>query len=110
MAHHSEEDAAAQDDGSAVTFVGFVLSLAHTAAVRFGDKPDPVSGQSATANLPAAQHMIDILAVIEEKTRGNLTAAERQLLEQLLFELRMRYIELEKGAAPATPQSRIILP
>ena len=48
--------------------------------------------------------MIDILALLETKTRGNLTAEERQLLEQLLFELRMRYVEAGK------PQSRIIIP
>ena len=87
-----------------ITFASFVLSLAHTAAVHFGDVPDPVSGTTAEANLPAAQQMIDILALLEEKTRGNLTAQERQLLEQLLYELRMRYIEAEK------PRSRIIMP
>ncbi len=94
---------------SAVTFLGFVLSLAHTAAVHFGDVPDPVSGQTIPANLPAAQQMIDILALIEEKTRGNLTAEERQLLEQLLYELRLRYIEVSKQGSAPEP-SRIIIP
>ena len=61
-------------DPNAVTFVGFVLSLAHTAAYHFGDVPDPVTGQSGTANLAAAQQIIDILLLIELKTRGNLTA------------------------------------
>ncbi len=110
MTNDSETHDAAGPEDSGVTFVGFVLSLAHTAAVHFGDIPDPVSGQNAEPNLPAAQQMIDILAVIESKTRGNLTAEERQLLEQLLFELRMRYVEVEKSGAPAPPQSRIILP
>jgi hypothetical protein len=91
-------------DGSGISFAAFVLSLAHTAAVHFGDIPDPVSGRSAEANLPAAQQMIDILLLIETKTRGNLTAEERQLLDQILFELRMRYVEVSK------PQSRIITP
>jgi hypothetical protein len=95
-------------DPTAVTFVGFVLSLAHTAAVHFGDVPDPVSGQSASVNLAAAQQIIDILAVLETKTRGNLTAEERQLLEQLLYELRMRYVEAGKTVAPEP--SRIIIP
>jgi hypothetical protein len=97
-------------DESGVTFVGFVLSLAHTAAVHFGDIPDPVTGQTVPPNLAAAQQMIDILAVLEEKTRGNLTAEERQLLEQLLFELRMRYVEVGKGEASAPSQPRIIIP
>jgi hypothetical protein len=87
-----------------VSFTAFMLSLATTAAVHFGDIPDPVSGQTGERNLPAAQQMIDILSLLEEKTRGNLTAEERQLLEQVLFELRMRYVEASK------PQSRIITP
>jgi hypothetical protein len=80
--------------------------------VHFGDVPDPVSGATSQANLPAAQQMIDILALLEEKTRGNLTAEERQLLEQVLFELRMRFVEIQgaSGAAASEPKSRIILP
>ena len=110
MANESETSGAEDHDGSGVTFLGFVLSLAHTAAVHFGDIPDPVSGRTASPNLQAAQQMIDILAILEQKTRGNLTPEERQLLEQLLFDLRMRYVEVEKSGAPAEGQSRIILP
>ena len=94
---------------SAVTFLGFILSLAHTAAVHFGDVPDPVSGETIPANLPAAQQMIDILSLLEEKTRGNLTAEERQFMEQILYELRLRYVEASKQGAAPEP-SRIILP
>ena len=94
---------------SAVTFLGFILSLAHTAAVHFGDVPDPVSGQTIPANLPAAQQMIDILSILEEKTRGNLTAEERQFLDQILYELRLRYVEASKQG-PAPEPSRIIIP
>ncbi|MBI4886945.1 MAG: DUF1844 domain-containing protein [Acidobacteria bacterium] len=96
---------------SAISFVAFVLSLAHTAAVHFGDVADPVNG-ATDANLPAAQQMIDILALLEEKTRGNLTAEERRLLEQVLFELRMRFVEVSGagGSSPAEPKSRIIMP
>jgi hypothetical protein len=94
---------------SGISFMAFVLSLAHTAAVHFGDVPDPVSG-AKEANLPAAQQMIDILALIEAKTRGNLTAEERQLLDQILFELRMRFVEAAKGPAAAPDKPRIILP
>ena len=93
-----------QQGEGAISFAAFVLSLAHTAAVHFGDIPDPVTGQTAETNLPAAEQMIDILSLLETKTRGNLTAEERQLLEQILFELRMRFVEASK------PQSRIITP
>lgn len=102
MADDEQTNHEAQADG--ISFAAFVLSLAHTAAVHFGDIPDPVSGQRAEANLPAAQQMIDILALLEAKTRGNLTAEERQLLDQILYELRLRFVEAN------TPQSRIITP
>jgi hypothetical protein len=78
-----------------VTFIGFVISLAHTAAVHFGDAVAPGDDAPSPANLPAAQQMIDILALLEEKTRGNLSAEERQVLEQVLYELRMRYVQLK---------------
>lgn len=106
MADDSQNGA---ESSSGISFLAFVLSLAHTAAVHFGDVPDPMSG-AQEANLPAAQQMIDILSLIEEKTRGNLTAEERQLLDQVLFELRLRFVEASKPAAPDEPKSRIIIP
>ena len=109
MAENLQNDSAGDDDSSAITFIGFVVSLAHTAAVHFGDVPDPMTGQATPPNLPAAQQMIDILALLEEKTRGNLTAEERQLLEQILYELRLRFVEIEKGAPGGEPP-RIIIP
>jgi len=109
MAENQPDERAVEADASAVTFLGFVLSLAHTAAVHFGDVPDPVSGETAAPNLAAAGQLIEILALLEEKTRGNLTAEERQLLEQIVYELRMRYVEASKGDRPAEP-SRIIIP
>jgi hypothetical protein len=103
------DDQTQDREESAVTFLGFILSLAHTAAVHFGDVPDPVSGQTIPANLPAAQQMIEILSILEEKTRGNLTAEERQFLDQILYELRLRYVEASKQG-PAPEPSRIIIP
>jgi Domain of unknown function (DUF1844) len=102
-----QPDAQAQD-APAITFVGFVLSLAHTAAFHFGDVPDPATGQNGEPNLAAARQLIDILALLEAKTRGNLTAEERQLLEQLVYELCVRYDEAVKHTS-AEP-SRIIIP
>ena len=99
-------DADADGDPNEVNFVGFLLSLAHTAAVHLGDIPNPVSGQPDEPNLPAAQQLIDILAMLQQKTRGNLSAEERQLMEQLLDELRLRFSEVLQQAQP----SRIILP
>jgi hypothetical protein len=92
-----------------ISFAAFVVSLAHTAAVHFGDVPDPATGVTAAPSLPLAHQMIDILALLEEKTRGNLTVEERQLLEGLLYELRMRFVDAS-GAGPAQEPSRIIIP
>lgn len=104
MAEQEHAEHEHEHDADAISFAAFVLSLAHTAAVHFGDIPDPVSGEKSEVNLPAAQQMIDILALLEAKTRGNLTPEERQLLDQILYELRLRFIEASK------PQSRIITP
>jgi hypothetical protein len=87
-----------------VSFVAFIFSLASNAAVHFGDLPDPMTNETRPPDLDAAAQLIEIIAMLEEKTRGNLTAEERQLLEQVLFELRMRFVEAKKG------ESRIIQP
>jgi Domain of unknown function (DUF1844) len=93
-----------------INFAAFVLSLVHTAAVHFGDVADPGTGERHAPNLPLAQQMIDILAMLEEKTRGNLSAEERQLIDQVLYELRMRFVEVSRATGGAAPESRIILP
>jgi hypothetical protein len=78
---------------SELSFTAFVLSLASTAAIHFGDLADPATGAISETNLEGASQMIEILSLLEEKTRGNLTAEERQVLEQVLYELRMRFVE-----------------
>ena len=82
---------------SEISFNALVLSLATSAAVHFGDVTDPASGQKGTSNFEAAGHMIEMLALLEEKTYGNLTDEEKGFLGQVLYELRMRYIEAKKG-------------
>lgn len=99
------------DNAPALTFTTFVFSLMHTAAVHLGDAVDPETGQPAPPNLEGARHMIDILGILEEKTRGNLAAEERQLLEQGLYELRMRFVEVtQKGEGGQDSGPRIIVP
>jgi hypothetical protein len=105
---NESNDISATNGASAINFASFVLSLVHTAAVHFGDVGDPVTGEHHAPNLPLAQQMIDILAMLEEKTRGNLSAEERQLIDQVLYELRLRFVEVSR--ASAAPESRIILP
>jgi hypothetical protein len=81
----------------ALSFTAFVLSLASTAAIHFGDLPDPQSGDRSDPYLEGAAQMIEILSLLEQKTRGNLTPEERQLLEQVLYELRLRFVEATGG-------------
>ena len=76
-----------------LSFTAFVLSLASTAAIHFGDMPDPISGQASEQSLEGAAQMIEILSLLELKTRGNLTLEEQQILSQVLYELRMRFVD-----------------
>jgi len=80
-----------------LSFTTFVVSLASSAAIHFGDLPDPNTGEAGELNLEGAAQMIDILALLEEKTRGNLTIEERQVLEQILYELRLRFVDASGG-------------
>ena len=81
----------------AVTFSGFILSLATTAAVAFGDIADPNTGERAEPNLQAAAQMIELIAMLQERTKGNLIEPEERLLDDLLYELRLRFVDAQKG-------------
>ena len=83
-----------------LSFTQFVISLATSAAIQFGDVADPASGEKAAPNLEGAKQMIDILTLLDQKTRGNLTAEERQVLEQVLYELRLRFVEAAASVKP----------
>ena len=72
-------------------FSTFLLSLSTSAMMHLGDATDP-SGKMVK-NIPLARQTIDMLALLQEKTRGNLTEDEEKLLETQLYTLRMRYIE-----------------
>jgi hypothetical protein len=89
---------------ASLSFTAFVISLATTAAIHLGDLADPATGERLEPNLEGATQMIEILVLLEEKTRGNLTAEERQVIEQVLHELRVRFLQ----ASGQTP--RIIQP
>lgn len=75
-----------------VNFSSFVLSLSTSALYHFGDFPNPASKKSEK-NLAAAKQTIDILTMLSKKTVGNLDEKEKDLLDGLLYELRMRYVK-----------------
>jgi hypothetical protein len=91
-------------DSADLTFSGFVLSLATTAALHFGDIADPSTGAKSEPDLHAAGRIIDVIAMLQEKTRGNLIPEEEKLVDDLLYELRLRFVEAQKG------DKRIIVP
>ena len=75
-----------------VNFSTFVFSLSSSAFLHLGEVEDPSTGKKRK-NLPMAKHTIDILGMLEEKTRGNLTEDEGQLLKNILYDLRMRFVK-----------------
>jgi hypothetical protein len=80
-----------------IDFVTFVVSLASSAFVHMGDAPHPESG-APEENLALAKQTIDILGMLEAKTKGNLSGEEEKFLENLLADLRIRFVEKSRGA------------
>lgn len=74
-----------------VDFSTFILSLSTSAMIHLGDAPTP-EGQ-IERDLQLARQVIDMLGMLQEKTRGNLTADEDKLLEQVLYDLRLRFVQ-----------------
>ena len=82
-------------------FATLVLSLGSSAVMYLGQSEGP-DGKRPASNLPMAKHAIDLLTVLEDKTKGNLSSEEEQILESLLLDLRLRYVEaLKTGSAGA---------
>jgi hypothetical protein len=105
MAADKTKDKTAGDDGDVekpdhsgempkVDFSTFVLSLGTTALYQLGVMSDPKSGEVVDPDPLIAQQTIDTLEMLRDKTRGNLDEEERKLIESLLYELRMRFVEL----------------
>jgi hypothetical protein len=97
----AETSSAASESARALPpadFATLVLSLGSSAVMYMGEAPGP-DGKKPPRNLPMAKHAIDLLTVLEEKTKGNLTPEEGQILESLLFDLRLRYVESLKAPA-----------
>jgi hypothetical protein len=78
-----------------INFSTFVISLSTQALMHLGEIASPMSGK-IEADVPVAKQMIDILGILQDKTRGNLNTGEERLLEDILFDLRMKYVEAVK--------------
>jgi hypothetical protein len=79
-----------------ITFATFLISLASSVVIHLGEAPSPESDR-VEKNLPLAKQTIDLLALLQDRTRGNLDGEEQQLLQSLLYDLRVRYVNASRG-------------
>jgi len=83
-----------------LTFLDYLMLLSTQALFGLGNTPNPETGKTEI-NLPLAQHSIDVMGMLEEKTRGNLSDEETHVLQQTLAQLRLSYVEVWKREAAA---------
>lgn len=91
----SEEKSATDETLPEINFSTFVISLSTQALMHLGEIPNPLTGK-VESDIGVAKQMIDIIGVLREKTRGNLDQGEEKLMDDVLFDLRMRYVEAVK--------------
>jgi hypothetical protein len=91
----ARDESKAQQEPEELDFSSFILSLATSVLTHLGEVPDPSTGEKKET-LEAARQMIDILSLLEVKTKGNLDPSEERLLQNLLYELRMKYLSKAK--------------
>jgi hypothetical protein len=92
-----EEEAYFEDEGA--SFATLVSYLSTTAMFQLGLLPGP-GGERIPADFANARRTIDLLEVLQEKTQGNLTAEETRMLEEVLYELRLTFVEVEQRRGP----------
>ncbi len=95
-----KEEGARREDASGqniplpeITFPSFILSLSTSTLIQLGEIQDPVTDQFAK-NLPLAKQTIDLIALLKERTKGNLSPDEEKLMDHVLYDLRMRYVKM----------------
>ena len=87
---------AGHGDPGEMSFSTFVIGLTTQALMHLGEIADPMQ-QEVGRDLPAAKQMIDLLGILRDKTKGNLDQAEEQLLDSMLYDLRMRFVEVSRS-------------
>ena len=90
---------ASHDAHVPANFSSFVISMSTSALMLMGEQLSPQQ-QPGPVNLPQAKEIIDLLSMLEEKTRGNLTADEQGVLTDMLYALRMKFVSLSPGQQP----------
>ena len=87
-----QDSAGSQSPLPTINFATFIFSLNSSALVQLGMMEDPMTGEKSK-NLPLAKQTIDILSMLEEKTRGNLDPDEAAMLKNILYDLRIHYVK-----------------
>ena len=102
-----EDDAYAEGDipgaDDPTSFINFLMSIASNAAAALGMMEHPVTGERAV-DLQLGKHWIDVLGMLQQKTRGNLVPQEQQIFEGLLADLRMQFVSLTNAPQPKAPR------
>ena len=104
--HSHEEDYAESDIPGAddpASFINFLMSIASNAAAALGMMKHPVTDERRV-DPELAKHWIDVLGMLEQKTRGNLAPQEKQIFEGLLADLRMQFVSISTARQPKTPR------
>ncbi|MGZ8394581.1 MAG: DUF1844 domain-containing protein [Nitrospira sp.] len=95
-AHHEHADSKTSPGHLPVNFSSFVISMGSSALMLMGEQLDPQQ-PAMPLNLPQAKEIIDLLSMLEEKTRGNLTPDEQVVMKDMLYALRMKFVSLTSG-------------
>lgn len=98
-----EDDVEIPDANDPASFANFMMQIASNAASSLGMMEHPVT-HKREVDLELGKHWTDVLGMLERKTRGNLTAQEKQIMESLLADLRMQYVSLTSTASVKTAQ------
>lgn len=92
----SGENGSAHREGLEIDFATLIMSFASAAMISLGEVPDPATGR-VNRDLHLARQNIDIISLLQVKTKGNLSSEEEALIEGILYELRLGYVEAERG-------------
>jgi hypothetical protein len=92
---HSHEEHS-HDEPFEISFAAFVISLSTQALAHLGEMPNPIDG-TTRVDLGASRQIIDIISMLRDKTKGNLDDAESALVDNALYDLRMKYVERAQG-------------
>lgn len=93
----SSSDSKPSPTGPPLSFSAFIFSLGTSALMLMGEQLSP-ENPALPVNLPQAKEIIDILSILEEKTKGNLTEEETNVIRDMLYTLQMKYVELASGS------------